>query len=96
MTRFTFLHTALGISLLLLLAPPLFVAPLNDNLTVAQVITNLPYTHQQSTQSATTTDGEIIPSCATGAGASVWSSISSLNSYYYLEIKKSTKMSTPS
>ncbi len=72
MTRFTFLRTVLGISLFLLLIPPLFAAPVNDNLTAAQVITKLPYTNQQSTQEATTADDETMPSCATGAGASVW------------------------
>lgn len=52
--------------------PLAFAAPINDKLTKAVAIAEMPYTHQQSTLEASKESAEANPECAGETAASVW------------------------
>jgi hypothetical protein len=77
MMKLTFLHLPVWIILSILFAPLGMAAPVNDNLTAAIDITNLPYTHQQSTIEASNEPAELLSKCFNDlttqfVSASVW------------------------
>lgn len=87
MMKLTFLHLPVWIILSILFAPLGMAAPANDNLNAAIDITNLPYTHQQSTIEAGNEPAELLSKCFNDrttpfVSASVW--------YQYTATRKKT------
>jgi len=77
MMKLTFLHLLAWIIVSILFAPLGMAAPANDNLNAAIDITNLPYTHQQSTIEAGNEPAELLSKCFNDlttqfVSASVW------------------------